>query len=166
MKKKKTYKKNTVTKKVNEETIRIKRHDKVIAEIPMTGNSFYFLKNTLKNKSAVPALFYNDILPLIDFLGFRQKDLADFLHVDASTITRWKKNETEIGVLRAKIILDIDEIVAKGIRIFGGQPEFKDWLTSINYALGDKRPIDLLKDPYGTEAVDESLEAISWGVYL
>jgi putative toxin-antitoxin system antitoxin component (TIGR02293 family) len=99
-------------------------------------------------------------------LGFRQKELADFLHVDASTITRWKKNETEIGILRAKIILDIDEIIAKGVRIFGSEADFKDWLASLNYSLGDQRPIELLKDPYGTEAVDEALEAISWGVYL
>ncbi|WP_373516749.1 antitoxin Xre/MbcA/ParS toxin-binding domain-containing protein [Pricia sp.] len=163
---KKKYTKNTVANKANEETIRILRHNKIVAEVPVTGNSFYFLNGKLKNKSAVPALFYNDILPLIDFLGFRQKDLADFLHVDASTITRWKKNETEIGVLRTKIILDIDEIIAKGIRIFDGEADFKDWLAASNYALGDKRPIELLKDPYGTESVDEALEAISWGAYL
>ncbi len=166
MNKKKNYKKNLVTNKVNEETIRIRRDDKVVAEVPVTGDSFYFLKNILTNKTAVPALFYNDILPLINFLGFRQKDLADFLHVDASTITRWKKNETEIGILRAKIILDIDEIIAKGVRIFGSEADFKDWLISLNYALGNQRPLDLFKDPYGTESVDEALEAISWGVYL
>lgn len=166
MKKKKNYKKNAVTNNVNEETIRIKRHGKVVAAVPVRGDNFYFLKNILKNKTAVPTLFYKDIVPLINFLGFRQKDLADFLHVDASTITRWKKNETEIGILRAKIILDIDEIIAKGVRIFGSETDLKEWLASPNYALGDQIPLELLKDPFGTESVDEALEAISWGAYL
>ncbi|MGB7394733.1 MAG: antitoxin Xre/MbcA/ParS toxin-binding domain-containing protein [Pricia sp.] len=166
MKKSRPYKKNSKTNEVKEETIRIRSEDKIVAEVPVSGDNFYFLKNILKDKTAVPTLFYKDIVALIDFLGFRQKDLADFLHVDASTITRWKKSQTEIGILRAKIILDIDEIIAKGVRIFGNEADFLDWLATENYALGDRRPLDMLKDPYGTETVDEALEAISWGIYM
>jgi len=152
--------------KVPDKMIRIKQDGKVFAQVPILGNTFYFFKKIAENANSVPTLYYKDIAPIIDFFGFHQKDLADFMHVDASTITRWKKNRTEIGVLRSKNILDIDEIIAKGVRIFGGESKFRDWLDSNNYALGDLKPVEMLKDPYGVEKVDEALEAISWGAYI
>ena len=114
----------------------------------------------------MPNLYYRNITPLIDFFGFLQKDLADFLHIDSSTITRWKKNETAIGVLRSKIIFDVDKIIKNGVRIFGGEQDFREWLDLPNYALGDIRPLEMLKDPYGIEQLDEAIESISWGGYF
>ncbi len=151
---------------VNKSTIRINQDGNVIASIPIYNDAFYFLKDTVSNKSSVPNLYYRDIVQIINFLGFLQKDLAEFLHIDASTITRWKNNETAIGVLRSKIIFDVDKIVNKGVRIFGSEQDFKEWLYLPNYALGDIRPLDMLKDPYGIEQLDEALEAISWGGYF
>lgn len=58
---------------------------------------------------------------------------------------------------------DIDHIITKGIRIFGSEEKFKEWLHTTNQALGDKKPIELLKDPYGIEVVDNAIEAMSWG---
>lgn len=146
--------------------VRIKHDGMVFAEVPIIGNTFYFFKDIAENANSVPTLYYKDIAPIIEFFGFHQKDLADFMHVDASTITRWKKNRTEIGVLRSKNILDIDEIIAKGVRIFGGENQFRNWLDADNYALGDVKPAEMLKDPYGVEKVDDALEALSWGNYI
>lgn len=54
----------------------------------------------------------------------------------------------------------------EGVRIFGGEKEFRNWLDSANYALGDAKPVEMLKDPYGVEQVDSALESISWGNYI
>ena len=151
---------------VGKSTIRINQDGNVIASVPIYNDAFYFLSNTVRNKSRVPNLYYRDIAQIIDFFGFLQKDLAEFLHIDASTITRWKNNKTAIGVLRSKIIFDVDKIITKGVRIFGSEQDFKEWLYLPNYALGDIRPLDMLKDPYGIERVDGALEAISWGNYI
>lgn len=58
---------------------------------------------------------------------------------------------------------DINHIITKGIRIFGSEENFKEWLNTTNYVLGDRKPIDLLKDPHGIDLVDNAIEALSWG---
>lgn len=151
---------------VERSTIRINQDGKVIAAIPIHSEEFYFLDDLVKDQRNMPDLYYRDIVHIINFLGFLQKDLADFLHIDASTITRWKKNENAIGVLRSKIVFDTDKIIKKGVRIFGSEQDFKEWLYLPNYALGDVRPLDMLKDPYGLEQLDGALESISWGGYF
>lgn len=60
----------------------------------------------------------------------------------------------------------VDEIIAKGVRIFGNEVLLKEWLDSTNDALGGSKPVDLLMDPYGVIQVEEAIDALSWGNYL
>jgi putative toxin-antitoxin system antitoxin component (TIGR02293 family) len=108
-------------------------------------------------------LAFGQIKPMIKYLGYSQQEVANVLEVDPSTLSRWKKEDKPIGKLRSKTMYDIDHIITKGIRIFGSEENFKEWLHTTNYALGDKKPIELLKDPYGIELVDNAIEAMSWG---
>lgn len=108
---------------------------------------------------------FSEVEPMIDFLDFNQKESAAFLEVDPGTISRWRKSPKLIGRLRSKNLLNIDEIIAKGVRIFGGEESLKEWLNTTNYALGDIAPIELLKDPYGVELVEEAIESLSWGSF-
>lgn len=150
-------------------SIRVKQSGQYVATIPLTGNRVYFLKGfRTRARSSYPtdALNYQQILPIIDFFEYKQKDVAQFLDVDSSTISRWKTKGTDIGALRTKAILDVDEIIAKGVRVFGSEDSFKEWLNTTNHALGDQKPIELLKNPYGVEMVEEAIDALSWGVYI
>lgn len=111
-------------------------------------------------------LSYKEVEPMLNFLGYNQKEVATFLEVDPGTISRWKKSKNMIGQLRTKNLMDIDHIIAKGIRIFGSEENFSKWLYTANYALGDVAPIELLKNPYGVEQVEEAVDALIWGNYL
>ena len=111
-------------------------------------------------------LFYEEVEPVLGFLGYNQKEAATFLEVDPGTISRWKRSKTRIGQLRSKNLLDVDHIIAKGIRIFGNEESFREWLNTANHALGDVAPVELLKNPYGVEQVEEAVDALSWGNYL
>ena len=108
-------------------------------------------------------LDFKSTQPLFDFLGFNQQDVAEMMEVDPSTLFRWKKEDKKLNKLLTKTILDMDKLIAKGVRIFGSEEHFSEWLHTSNYALGDKKPFDLMKDPYGLELLDDALEAISWG---
>lgn len=101
--------------------------------------------------------------PLFDFLGFSQQDIAEMMEVDPSTLFRWKKEDKKLSKLLTKAILDMDKLIAKGVRIFGSEELFSEWLHTSNYALGDQMPFEMMKDPYGLELLDNALEAISWG---
>jgi uncharacterized protein (DUF2384 family) len=59
--------------------------------------------------------------------------------------------------------LEIDLILAKGIRIFGSEEKMSAWLQLPNEALGQQKPIDLFKNPYQIAQVDQVLESLSWG---
>lgn len=112
------------------------------------------------------AMDFKSTQPLFDFLGFNQQDVADMMEVDPSTLFRWKKEDKKLNKLLTKAILDMDKLVAKGIRIFGSEEQFSEWLNTSNDALGDQKPFDLIKDPYGLELLDDALEAMSWGNVL
>ena len=115
------------------------------------------------SSEAETVLAFGQIKPMIKYLGYSQQEVANILEVDPSTLSRWKKEDKPIGKLRSKTMYDIDHIITKGIRIFGSEENFKEWLYTTNYALGDKKPVELLKDPYGIEMVDSAIEAMSWG---
>ncbi|MEX2594986.1 MAG: antitoxin Xre/MbcA/ParS toxin-binding domain-containing protein [Anditalea sp.] len=104
--------------------------------------------------------------PMFDYLGFSQQDVAEVMEVDPSTLFRWKKEDRKLSKLLTKAMMDMDRIIAKGVRIFGSEEHFSKWLYTVNYALGDQKPIDMMKDPYGLELVDSALEAISWGNFV
>lgn len=103
---------------------------------------------------------------LFDYLQFSQAEVAEVFEIDPSTLVRWKKEDRLLSRLLTKSIKDMDKIIAKGIRIFGTEALFQDWLQTTNEALGNQRPIDLMRSPYGVERINQALEAMSWGNIL
>lgn len=150
-------------------TIRITRSGKTVSRVVVKGPQTYFLKvDFVRNNENLKfsELTYAEISPIVKFFDYKQKDVAEFLDVDESTVSRWKTKGADIGSLRTKAIVDIDGIIAKGVRVFGSEDSFKDWLNSSNYSLGDQKPIELLKNPYGVEMVEEAIDGLSWGAYI
>lgn len=130
-------------------------------------NSYFYTGRTEASLVREPEpLNYSEVEPMLDFLEFNQKDAAIFLEVDPGTISRWKRNKNDIGKLRTRNLMNVDEIIAKGVRIFGNELLFKNWLQASNDALGNVKPVELLKDPYGVSQVEEAIDALSWGNYL
>lgn len=103
---------------------------------------------------------------LFDYLQFSQAEVAEVFEVDPSTLVRWKKEDKLLSRLLTKTIKDMDKIIAKGIRVFGTEVLFQDWLHTTNESLANQRPIDLMRNPYGVERIEEALEAMSWGNIL
>lgn len=128
-------------------------------------NSPFRRKSSIVVATAQGVLSYSEVQPVFHFLGYSQKEDAEALDLNASTLSRWKKTEKNepLGKLQSKFISDIDEVIAKGVKLFGTEEDFKVWLNTPNYALGDVKPIELLKNPYEIEIVDNAIEAMSWG---
>lgn len=114
------------------------------------------------------ALSFKAVTPMFDYLGYNQKEVAEVLDINASTLSRWKNNKKEepLGKLQSKVVLEIDEVIAKGVKFFGSEEKLKIWLNNPNYALGDVKPLELLKDPYGIEIVENAIEGMSWGNFV
>ncbi|KPQ16024.1 MAG: toxin-antitoxin system TIGR02293 family antidote component [Algoriphagus marincola HL-49] len=136
-----------------------------------TGKSrHYFFQRMIDSVSEPAAIYetafkYEDTKDFFDFLGFTQQDISEVMEVDPSTLFRWRKENRQLTKAITKNILEMDQVVAKGVRIFGSEPLFSEWLSTTNVSLGDRRPIDLLKTPYGVDQIDGALEGMSWGAF-
>ena len=111
-------------------------------------------------------LDFHETGQFFDFLDFTTNDIAEVMEVDPSTLFRWKKEDRKLSKSLTKNLLEMDQIIAKGIRIFGSEELLSQWLHTPNSALGNQKPVQLLKNPYQIASVDQALEAISWGNIL
>jgi putative toxin-antitoxin system antitoxin component (TIGR02293 family) len=103
-----------------------------------------------------------EIQSIVEYLGFKVPEIAKAAAVSTSTVNRWEP-ETSIGVAGTNQFFKIDEIIKKGIDLFGGPDEFKKWLDSPNLALGNQVPSKILTSQIGVELVDEALDALHFG---
>lgn len=142
------------------------------AETVRTGSdSYYFFQQTISSVSEPAAVYnvavsYHDTGELFDFLDFTQQDVSEMLEVDPSTLSRWRKEDRKLNKMLTKSILEMDQVIAKGIRIFGSEGLLSQWLHTENISLGNQKPSILMKNPYGIDRVDEAMEAMSWGAVL
>ena len=57
------------------------------------------------------------------------------------------------------------EVINLGMEVFDTMDKFKLWLETPNYALGNLKPYDLLKDSYGKEMVVGELTRVEHGIF-
>ncbi|MFD2825822.1 antitoxin Xre/MbcA/ParS toxin-binding domain-containing protein [Leeuwenhoekiella polynyae] len=123
------------------------------------------------NEAAV-AYWRQETLPyqkakrVLDFLEFNQEESAHFLDVNPSTISRWKSGNGTLSKLSSKMVYDVNEVIKKGIGIFGDEQNFLNWLETPNYALSNVTPKEMIQDPNGLGYVDEALDALAWGAVV
>jgi transcriptional regulator with XRE-family HTH domain len=89
--------------------------------------------------------------------------LAEALGVNRSQVKRWREGETEPGQENAERVVGLDAAVA----LLSGYLEptsIPKWLMGVNAHLGDRRPIDLLREGNLSEVV-AAIEALRSGAY-
>lgn len=63
-------------------------------------------------------------------------------------------------------IIEILEVTKVGLDVFDNMDKLRLWFNTPNYALGNLRPIELLKDSYGKELVIGELIRINHGILV
>lgn len=106
----------------------------------------------------------SDVLPLLRRLvdAYQQSVVAEMLGVDDSTVSRWLKQERNIGqsAMRGRIF-DLHDIVSRAHQVFNPTLAAR-WLMGREPLLGNARPIDVLAIR-GVAPVIEALDAITAG---
>lgn len=125
--------------------------------------SFQKAENMLQVAKVVEeGLPSEEIAPILDYLGFKVSDIAKAASVSASTVSRWHP-KTPIGVPGSNQFFRIDQVIRKGVELFGDLQNLKGWLQSPNLALGNAVPAQLITTSIGVELVDEVLDALHYG---
>lgn len=88
--------------------------------------------------------------------------------ISVRTLQRRKKDaqETVLSVEQSNRTWKFAEILGRATDIFGSKEEAEAWMNLPAIGLDQRRPIDLLATAVGTEAVENYLTRIEYGVYV
>lgn len=67
--------------------------------------------------------------------------------------------------IHSEKIIKLVEVTSMGMEVFYTSDDFATWLNSHCHALGNIRPIELLRDSYGKELVLNKLQRIDQGIF-
>ncbi len=113
-------------------------------------------------RSGIPFSFFEAIF---NFAPFSESDWADFLDVSTKSLQRYKASaDHRFKPIHSEKIIEIAEVTQMGVDVFGDMEKFRLWLDTPNFALGNLKPFDLLKDSYGKEMVLSELVRIDHGI--
>jgi putative toxin-antitoxin system antitoxin component (TIGR02293 family) len=62
-------------------------------------------------------------------------------------------------------IFEIAEVTELGKVVFDNNEKFMLWLSTPNFALGNHKPVDLIRDSYGKEMVIGELHRIDQAIF-
>lgn len=108
-----------------------------------------------------PRIFRQKVQFLAEHLR-SQSELARLLQVDRSRVSRWLKSETPDPENKAK--LEALEYVFSRLTAFLHPETAEKWLFGTNAHLGNRRPIDLLRDGRVSEVI-AAVEQVETGAY-
>jgi len=97
-------------------------------------------------------------------LGVSMEKMSSLLHISHRTIQRKGSNEL-LNVYSSEQILEIADVISRGIEVLGTLDSFTSWLHSEIRALNYAKPLDFLDTSFGTKLVKDILGRIEHGVY-
>lgn len=127
-----------------------------------------FLANKMLIIAAIRAGIPYSLFVLIqEYAPFSESDWADFLDISTKSLQRYRMVPQHLfKPIHSEKIIEIAEVTKVGIDVFSTIDKFKLWLNTPNYALGNLKPIDLLRDSYGKELVIGELTRINHGILV
>lgn len=101
------------------------------------------------------------------FTPFSENDWADILDISSRSLQRYKViSGHHFKRNHSEKIIEMAEVAKLGLDVFGNMEKLKLWLDTPNFALGSKKPLELLKDSYGKELVISELTRINHGILV
>jgi putative toxin-antitoxin system antitoxin component (TIGR02293 family) len=101
-----------------------------------------------------------------DFTPFSFSDWAEYLNISGKSLTRYSQSDKSFKPIHTEKIIELAEVTNLGLEVFGDNKKFKLWLETPNYALGNQKPFDLVKDSYGKDMVMGELTRIDQGILV
>lgn len=101
---------------------------------------------------------------LAKYLSISLKQISNLLPITERTLQRYTLKK-HLNKSTSEQILQITEVIAKGIETFGNKKEFLLWLEHPNIALSNEKPFNFLDSRFGIELVLDELGRIEHGIY-
>jgi putative toxin-antitoxin system antitoxin component (TIGR02293 family) len=95
---------------------------------------------------------------------FTEDNWAEFLDLSTKSLHRYKQSARSFRPIQSEKIIEMAEVTQVGLDVFADMDKFRHWLETPNFALGNLKPMELLKDSYGKELVIGELTRINYGI--
>lgn len=98
---------------------------------------------------------------------FSEEEWADFLSISLKSLQRYKAAKDYLfKPNHAEKIFEIAEVTELGKVVFDNNEKFMLWLSTPSFALGNLKPVDLIRDSYGKEMVIGELHRINQAIFV
>lgn len=99
------------------------------------------------------------------FTQFNELEWASILNISPKSMQRYKQSKKSFKPIQSEKIIEMAEVTQLGLEVFGNKDNFHLWLDTPNFALGNYKPKELIKDSYGKELVITELNQINYGIF-
>lgn len=114
--------------------------------------------------SKISSGLFTDILETIQGrLKISNRELSDLMMISPRTLDRRKKEKT-LPPDESERSYRIARLTDRALQVFEDSDKVAKWFSEPNYALGNKKPIDLAKTEPGANLVDRVLNQIEYGI--
>lgn len=138
----------------------------IYAGSELTGVNLIFSKDkwglSQLIRSGLPYSYFDSIQQRSPF---SLSDWAELLNISYKSMLRYKQDKAPFKSLHSEKIIEVAEVTALGLQVFGNEAKFKRWLDQPSMALGSVSPRTLLSDSYGKDIVMQALTAIEYGIF-
>ena len=80
------------------------------------------------------------------------------------SLIRYKQNATTFKLSQSEKIMEMAEVTDLGLEVFGDMDRFRSWLDTPSFALGNVKPVELLRDSFGKDMIVGELTRIQYGI--
>ncbi|MFN0048533.1 MAG: antitoxin Xre-like helix-turn-helix domain-containing protein [Cytophagales bacterium] len=108
---------------------------------------------------------FDKIKKIQERLHFTNKEVSNILHISETSYQRLHKSNTKLDAGASEKTIELTELIKKGKDVFGSIDAFRSWIYEANFAMGNKKPIELLSSTIGTRYAMTILNRIEWGIY-
>jgi putative toxin-antitoxin system antitoxin component (TIGR02293 family) len=152
--------------KLNKELTAFLKSKKISGQNQVTYKEF--LEDKMLIIVAIRAGIPYTIFDLIQhYTPFTDNEWASFLDVSTKSLQRYKAaSKHHFKPIHSEKIIEMAEVTKVGLEFFGEMEQLRLWLNTPNYALGNMKPIELLKDSYGKEMVIAEITRMSHGIFV
>lgn len=109
---------------------------------------------------------YRLFVMIKDESPFNEEEWADLLSISLKSLQRYKAAKDYLfKPSHSEKIFEIAEVTELGKAVFDNNEKFMLWLSTPSFALGNLKPVDLIRDSYGKEMVIGELYRIDQAIF-
>lgn len=98
---------------------------------------------------------------------FSEEEWAEFLSISLKSLQRYKvAKDYQFKSNHSEKIFEIAEVTEFGKSVFDTTEKFMLWLSTPCFALGNLKPVDLIRDSFGKEMVIGELHRIDQAIFV